>query len=62
MHGLRHTHGSVLLYKRADVQYVSERLGHKDIETTLKRYAHLLKESKDENDQLAVETFTEMYD
>lgn len=62
VHGLRHTHGSVLLYKKADIQYVSKRLGHKDIDTTSKRYAHLLEESVAENDQLAVETFTEMYD
>lgn len=61
VHGLRHTHGSVLLYKKADIQYVSKRLGHKDIDTTLKRYAHLLEESVAQNDQLAIETFTEMY-
>lgn len=61
MHGLRHTHGSILLYKKASVQYVSERLGHQDIETTLKRYAHLLEESREEYNQLAINTFKEMY-
>ncbi len=61
MHGLRHTHGSILLHKKASYQYVSRRLGHKDIETTMRTYAHLLKETLEENDQLAIDTFTEMY-
>ncbi|EFI67582.1 integrase, phage-related protein [Lysinibacillus fusiformis ZC1] len=61
MHGLRHTHGSILLHKKASYQYVSRRLGHEDIETTMRTYAHLLKETIEENDQLAIDTFTEMY-
>jgi len=39
MHGLRHTHGSILLHKKASYQYVSRRLGHEDIETTMRTYA-----------------------
>lgn len=61
MHGLRHTDGSILLHKKASYQYVSKRLGHEDIQTTLRVYAHLLKETLAENDQIAFETFTEMY-
>ncbi|MEY9974988.1 integrase [Lysinibacillus sp. RC46] len=61
MHGLRHTHGSILLHKKATYQYVSRRLGHEDIETTMRTYAHLLKETIEENDQLAIDTFTETY-
>lgn len=38
MHGLSHTHASVLLYRKVDINYVSERLGHGTIETT---YKHL---------------------
>nr|WP_075261681.1 tyrosine-type recombinase/integrase [Geobacillus kaustophilus] len=34
-HGLRHTHASMLLFKGVNVKYVSQRLGHKDIVTTL---------------------------
>lgn len=41
VHGLRHTHASILLYKRLSVYYVSERLGHRDIETTLHVYTHV---------------------
>ncbi|WP_370569983.1 tyrosine-type recombinase/integrase [Sporosarcina sp. resist] len=43
VHGLRHTHASILLYRKVSIYYVSERLGHKDIDTTLKYYAHIIK-------------------
>ena len=60
VHGLRHTHGSILLYKKASVHYISERLGHKDIDTTLKTYTHVLTEMRNEEDQLSMNTFTEL--
>lgn len=60
VHGLRHTHASVLLYKKATIQYVSERLGHSDIETTLKQYTHVLKELRLQDEQIAVKTFEEI--
>lgn len=44
VHGLRHTHASILLYEGVSVYYVSERLGHGDIETTTRYYAHILSE------------------
>ncbi|WP_227394228.1 site-specific integrase [Jeotgalibacillus aurantiacus] len=44
VHGLRHTHISILLYNDINVQYVSERAGHKDTTVTLQTYAHVLKE------------------
>jgi integrase len=31
MHSLRHTHASMLLYRKANIKYISKRLGHKDI-------------------------------
>lgn len=61
IHGLRHTHVSILLYKKTSYQYISKRLGHIDIQTTLRVYAHLLKEAFEENELIALETFTEMY-
>lgn len=57
IHGLRHTHASVLLYKKVSIYYVSERLGHSDIETTLKKYAHLVKELREEDEIKTVELF-----
>lgn len=44
LHGLRHTHCSLLLQSGANVKVVSERLGHKDINTTLNIYTHVTKE------------------
>ncbi|MCM3412657.1 tyrosine-type recombinase/integrase [Metabacillus litoralis] len=60
VHGLRHTHASTLLYKKVSIYYVSERLGHSDIETTLKEYAHLVKELREEDEKKTVELFNNM--
>jgi integrase len=57
MHGLRHTHASVLLYRKVDINYVSERLGHSTIETTYKHYSHVLKELREEEEKQTIETF-----
>lgn len=57
MHGLRHTHASVLLYKKVSINYVSERLGHSDIETTYKYYSHVIKELREEEDKQTINTF-----
>ncbi len=56
MHGLRHTHASVLLYKKVSIYYVSERLGHQDIQTTISVYSHVIKEMRidDENNTINV--------
>jgi len=60
VHGLRHTHGSILLYKKASIHFVSERLGHGDIQTTLKVYTHVLKELRIEDEQLSMKTFEQL--
>ncbi|KIL35124.1 integrase [Cohnella kolymensis] len=59
-HGLRHTHASILLYKRASIYYVSERLGHGDIETTLAYYAHIIKELREQDETISAKTFEEL--
>ena len=60
VHGLRHTHASVLLFKKVSIYYVSERLGHKDIETTLKDYSHVIKELRVEDEAGTIKTFEMM--
>ena len=60
IHGLRHTHASVLLYKGVSIQYISERLGHADIDTTLKKYAHMIKELRKQDEEKAVNIFEAM--
>ncbi len=57
MHGLRHTHASVLLYKGANIHSVSKRLGHADIQTTLDHYAHVLKEMEQRDEEIAVKIY-----
>lgn len=40
-HGFRHTHCSLLFESGASIKEVQERLGHKDIKTTMNIYAHV---------------------
>ena len=61
MHGLRHTHASTMLYKKVSIYYVSERLGHKDIETTHKHYSHVTKELREEDARATTMIFEEMF-
>jgi integrase len=41
-HGLRHTHATWLLASGVDAKTVSERMGHSDVATTLRIYAHVM--------------------
>lgn len=61
MHGLRHTHASSLLYQKASIYYVSERLGHKNINTTLNDYTHVMKELREADEQLSTSLLENMY-
>lgn len=61
VHGLRHTHASVLLYKRISIYYISERLGHSDIQTTLKDYSHVIKELREEDELNTIQTFEDLH-
>ena len=47
VHGLRHTHASLLLYKGVSVQSVAKRLGHADTTITQKTYLHIISELED---------------
>lgn len=46
-HGLRHTCATLLLAAGVPVNYVSERLGHKDPAITLRTYAHAIPSGQD---------------
>ena len=41
LHDLRHSHASLLIHLGCPVLLVSERLGHEDVQTTLRIYGHL---------------------
>ena len=58
VHGLRHTHASILIANRVSVQTVAKRLGHADTETTQKVYIHLLQslENEDNNKIMSIMT------
>ena len=43
VHGLRHTHASVLFEAGATIKEVQERLGHAEIQTTMNIYTHVSK-------------------
>lgn len=62
IHGLRHTHASVLLYKKISIYYVSERLGHAKIDTTLNYYSHIIKELREEDTRNTLDLFEKMPD
>lgn len=46
IHGLRHTHASLLFEAGATIKEVQERLGHKDVKTTLNIYTHVTQNAK----------------
>lgn len=46
IHDLRHSHASFLIGSGANIVAVSKRLGHSDVNMTLKVYTHLLQESE----------------
>lgn len=44
IHGLRHTHASILLYAGVSIASVAHRLGHASMSTTQKTYLHIIQE------------------
>lgn len=58
VHDLRHSHVSLLLNNGANIVAVSRKLGHSDVQVTLRTYAHLLPETEDK----LVNILDELYD
>lgn len=44
IHGLRHTHASILLFAGVSIASVAKRLGHADMTTTQQTYLHIIQE------------------
>ncbi|MBF0780266.1 MULTISPECIES: site-specific integrase [unclassified Granulicatella] len=59
-HALRHTHGSILLYKGSSILYISKRLGHSSTAITQQVYLHLIDELKDTEEKLALKIFDDL--
>ena len=51
MHGLRHTHGSILLANGVSILSVSKRLGHSNVATTQEVYLHIIKELEQKDNE-----------
>lgn len=49
VHGLRHTHASLLLYAGVSVASVARRLGHANMSTTQSTYLHIIKELENQD-------------
>jgi integrase len=58
VHGLRHTHASMLFASGASMKDVQERLGHARLDTTMNLYTHITKERKQETTQNFVDYMT----
>lgn len=53
IHGLRHTHASLLLYEGVSVASVAKRLGHNNTTTTQETYIHIIRELENkDNDKI----------
>lgn len=57
-HALRHTHASLLIYNGVDIQYISKRLGHKNIQTTLDTYAHFFEVAYEQAENKTLDVLT----
>ena len=53
IHGLRHTHASLLLYEGVSIASVAKRLGHNNTTTTQETYIHIIRELENkDNDRI----------
>lgn len=50
VHGLRHTHASILMSEGVTLPSISKRLGHSSMETTQRVYLHLIQELQVKDD------------
>ena len=54
VHGLRHTHASLLLFAGVSIASVARRLGHSSINTTQKTYLHIIQELENKDVDLVM--------
>lgn len=54
IHGLRHTHASLLLFTGVSIASVARRLGHSNINTTQKTYLHIIQELENQDVDLVM--------
>lgn len=58
IHGLRHTHASLLLFAGVSIASVARRLGHASMTTTQKTYLHIIQELEKKDVDLVMRTLS----
>lgn len=60
IHGLRHTHASLLLFAGVSIASVAKRLGHASMNTTEKTYLHIIQELENKDTDLVMRSLTSL--
>jgi len=60
IHGLRHTHASLLLFAGVSMASVARRLGHSSMTTTQKTYLHIIKELENKDVDLVMRSLSSL--
>lgn len=58
VHGLRHTHASLLLFAGVSIASVARRLGHSSMNTTQKTYLHIIQELENKDVDLVMRSLS----
>lgn len=58
IHGLRHTHASILLFAGVSIASVARRLGHASMATTQKTYLHIIQELENKDIDLVMRSLS----
>ena len=58
VHGLRHTHASLLLFAGVSIASVARRLGHANMTTTQKTYIHIIQELENQDVDLVMKSMS----
>ena len=58
VHGLRHTHASLLLFAGVSIASVARRLGHASMTTTQKTYLHIIQELENQDVDLVMRSLS----
>ncbi|MCU4706949.1 site-specific integrase [Mycoplasma sp. CSL7503-lung] len=61
VHGLRHTHASILLYAGVSIASVAKRLAHASMNTTERVYLHVISELENKDIDLVMRSISNLY-
>ncbi len=60
IHGLRHTHASILLFSGVSIASVARRLGHSSMTTTQQTYLHIINELENQDTDLVIRSLSRL--